>query len=258
MSASKRTATNDKTAPIKQYVVTEDIVAIVDSISNWVAEHSGKSANIASIIDISVVSAVGSLIHSAVNHNALPVENDGVDKLATTINNALSHNTITSAENTRNHQTPSARMRIFHVATTPLLASTCNEMRVAIHNWQAVDQVAIVLKPSIDNVSAPIGMTADDDAVAVKQHVIVKYSEAVVNFMSHRVTINNRTAINVETIVDIAAMNAVVAFIKGAVYDDAASVKNYGVLHKKLSTINNSAADMDVTFHAASKVSTIP
>ena len=118
---------------------------------------------------------------------------------------------------------------------------------MAIHNWQAVDQVAIVLKPSIDNVSAPIGMTADDDAVAVEEHVVVKYSEAVVDFMSHRVTIHNRTAINVETIVDVAAMNAVVAFVNGAIYDDAASVKNYGVLYKKLSTINDSTADMDVT-----------
>jgi len=126
---------------------------------------------------------------------------------------------------------------------------------VAIHNWQAVDQVAIILKPSIDNVSAPIGMTANDDAVAVEEHVVVKYSEAVVDFMSHRVTIHNRTAINVETIVDVAAVNAVVAFVKGAVYDDAASVKNYGVLYKKLSTINDSTADMDLTFSAASHIS---
>ena len=90
MGTSKRTATNDKTAPIKKNVVAEDVVAIVDSISNWVAKHRGKSANIASIIDISVVSAVGSLIHGAINHNALPVENDGVDKLPSTINNATS------------------------------------------------------------------------------------------------------------------------------------------------------------------------
>merc|ERR1719369_2096454 len=110
MSASKRTATNDKTAPVKKNVVTEDIVAVVDSISNWVAEHRGKSTNVASIIDISVMSAVGSLIHCAINYNALPVENNGVDKLATTVNNALSHNTITLAENTRNHRTPIARM----------------------------------------------------------------------------------------------------------------------------------------------------
>merc|ERR1719187_1496444 len=90
MGASKRTATNDKVAPIKKNVVTEDIVAVVDSISNWVAEHSGKSANVASIIDISVVSAVGSLVHSAIYHNAAPIENNGVDKLATTVNNATS------------------------------------------------------------------------------------------------------------------------------------------------------------------------
>merc|ERR1719228_306065 len=90
MGTSKRTATNDKTAPIKKNVVAEDIVAIVDSISNWVAEHRGESTNVTSIIDISVVSAVGSLVHSAINHNAVTVENDGVDKLATTINNATS------------------------------------------------------------------------------------------------------------------------------------------------------------------------
>merc|ERR1719187_163176 len=98
MSASKRPATNDKVAPIKKNVVTEDIVAVVDSISNWVAKHGGKSTNVASIIDISVVSAVGSLIHGAINHNALPVENDGVDKLPSTINNATSHNTSSKAQ----------------------------------------------------------------------------------------------------------------------------------------------------------------
>merc|ERR1719228_1869038 len=90
MGASKRPATNDKTAPIKQYVVAEDIVAIVDSISNWVAKHSRKSTNVASIVDISVVSAVGSLIHVAINHNAWPIEKNGVDKLPSTINNATS------------------------------------------------------------------------------------------------------------------------------------------------------------------------
>merc|ERR1719219_1961145 len=94
MGASKRTATNDKTAPIKKNVVAEDVVAIVDSISNWVAEHSGESTNVASIIDISIVSAVGSLIHCAINHNAVTIENNGLDKLAITIDNALSHNTI--------------------------------------------------------------------------------------------------------------------------------------------------------------------
>merc|ERR1719369_1301147 len=94
MAASKRTATNDKTAPIKKNVVAEDVVAIVYSISNWVAKHRGKATNIPSIIDISVVGAVGSIIHCAINHNAATVENDGVDKLPSTINNALSHNTL--------------------------------------------------------------------------------------------------------------------------------------------------------------------
>ena len=90
MGACKRTATNDKTAPIKKNVVAEDVVAIVDSISNWVAKHRRKATNIASIIDISVVSAVGSIVHCAINNNAAPVENNGVDKLPSTINNAIS------------------------------------------------------------------------------------------------------------------------------------------------------------------------
>merc|ERR1719369_2666747 len=94
MAASKRTATNDKTAPIKKNVVAENVVAIVYSISNWVAKHSGKATNIASIVDISIVGAVGSLMHCAINHNAAPVKNNRLDKLAITIDNALSHNTI--------------------------------------------------------------------------------------------------------------------------------------------------------------------
>ena len=80
VAASIRMATNDKVASIKENVVAEDVIAIVDSIANWVAEHSGKSTNVASIIDISVVSAVGSLIHGAINDNAAPIENNGVDK----------------------------------------------------------------------------------------------------------------------------------------------------------------------------------
>merc|ERR1719187_997577 len=88
---------NDQVLPIEDNPIAEDIVSIVDSMANRVAEHSGKSANVATIIDISIVSAVGSLIHCAINHNAAPVENNGVDKLATTINNALSHNTSSKA-----------------------------------------------------------------------------------------------------------------------------------------------------------------
>merc|ERR1719187_896392 len=129
MGASKRPATNDKTAPIKKNVVTEDIVAIIDSISNWVAEHSGKSANVASIVDISVVSAVGSLIHSAINHNAAPVENYGVDKLPSTINNALSHNTISHINGLNSSSANSSSTKSNTMAKTGQVGS-----RVAIHN----------------------------------------------------------------------------------------------------------------------------
>jgi len=101
-------------------------------------------------------------------------------------------------------------------------------------------------------VSGPIGMAANDNAVAVVQHIVVEYIKAVVHPMSHRVTINNRTAVDVATIVDVATVNAVVAFVNYAVYNDAAAVENYGVLDKKTSTVNDSTDD---TFCAASHVS---
>ena len=46
VAASIRMTTNNKFASIIENVVTEDVVAIVDSISNWVAKHSGKAIDI--------------------------------------------------------------------------------------------------------------------------------------------------------------------------------------------------------------------
>jgi hypothetical protein len=69
-------ATNDNVAPIKKNILSEDFDSIVDPMALWVPIHNWTAIDIASIIDISVVSAVGSIIHCAINHNAVPVEND--------------------------------------------------------------------------------------------------------------------------------------------------------------------------------------
>jgi hypothetical protein len=129
VGTSKRTATNDEIAPIKKNVVTEDVVAFVYSISNWVAKHRRKATNIASIIDISIVSAVGSIVHCAINHNAAPVENDGFDKLPSTINNTLSNNTMSHIDCLNSSGANSSSSKSNPMAKTGQVGS-----RVAIYN----------------------------------------------------------------------------------------------------------------------------
>jgi len=96
MAATVRIAIDDKTVTIVKNVVAEDVVAIVDTISNWVPVHNGTATDVASIVDIAAVGAVVAVVHCAVNDDAMSVEGYGGDKLMTTINNTMSINTCTT------------------------------------------------------------------------------------------------------------------------------------------------------------------
>merc|ERR1719369_485700 len=205
MGASKRPATNDKTAPIKKNVVTEDIVAVVDSISNWVAKHCGKSANVASIIDISVVSAVGSLIHGAINHNALPVENDGVDKLPSTINNATSQETRDSTLGD-------------DVGVTEVVSW------VTIYNINPVHLVAVVEITAIRHTMSSIAGSSNDQVLPIEDNPIAEDIVPIVDSMTNWVAIQLWLAINKPTIVDIATMSAAASFIGSSINDNAMTI----------------------------------
>jgi hypothetical protein len=69
-------ATNDNVAPIKKNILAEDFDSIVDPMALWVPIHDWTAIDIASIIDIATMSAVGSIIHCAINHDAVTIEND--------------------------------------------------------------------------------------------------------------------------------------------------------------------------------------
>jgi hypothetical protein len=222
--ASKRTATNDKTAPIKKNVVAEDVIAIVDSISNWVAKYCGESTNVASIIDISVVSAVGSLIHCAINHNAVTIENNGLDKLAITINNALSHNTISHIDGLNSKIAKSNIANTMKSLAFMKVVKSCtmSSSRVAIHHTESIHQVTIIDKSINGDIMSAIGTTSNDDVISIKKDTIVEDSAAIIE--TKRIAVKNWATTYKTTIVDISTMSAATAFICSSINDDTVTV----------------------------------
>jgi len=113
----------------------------------------------------------------------------------------------------------------------------------------------------MDNMAAIVRNTTNDNAVTIKKNGVAEYVAAVVNPMTHWVPVDYWTTTNVSTIVDIAAVSAVVAIVTCAVNNDAAPIEDNGVPHKLVTTINDPMSqecDINLTFRASPEIVASP
>jgi hypothetical protein len=91
VTASIRMTTDDNVGTIKNNCLAENAKAVVEPMAYRVAVHNGTTIDEPTIVDIALVHAVVAVVHSTVNNNAAPIEDNGVaNKLHTTINDSTS------------------------------------------------------------------------------------------------------------------------------------------------------------------------
>jgi len=91
VTASIRMTTDDNVGTIKDNCLAENAKAVVEPMAYRVAVHDGTTIDEPTVVDIALVHAVVAVVHSTVNNNAAPVEDNGVaNKLHTTINDSTS------------------------------------------------------------------------------------------------------------------------------------------------------------------------
>jgi len=131
------------------------------------------------------------------------------------------------------------------------------DLWVAVNNRVSSHPVAIIEESIISVVAAWVGMAAMPEAGAIVIKCgIAENTVVAIMVLAGEVAIDDWSvpASHIVTIVDIVAVDAVVAVVQGAVYHDAVPIEDYGVFHKTLTTVNYAMPDMGMSSIAAAHI----